>query len=91
MAKEIVSVEVEKSGYEVMQGLAKFAKAVKAAHAGGANLIEAIPADVAAAVADLAPMIGQLSAIPAEAVEDRAAMLKGAMIGAVDVASAILS
>lgn len=91
MAKAQVQVEVEKEAYDVMQGIAKFVAAVKAAHAGGANLAVAIPQDVAAAVADLAPIIGEIGAMSGDLAESKAAFAKALMIGAADIAALFIA
>jgi hypothetical protein len=87
MSKAQVQIEVEKEAYDVMQGIAKFVAAVKAAHAGGANLAMAIPADVAAAVADLAPIVGEVGALKGNMEESKAAFSKAILIGAADIAA----
>lgn len=86
MSQAQVQVVVEKEVYDVMQGVAKFLAAVKAAHAGGANLAMAIPADVAAAVADLAPLVGEISAISGDLKESKAIFAKTVGMCAADIA-----
>lgn len=90
MSQEQVQIVVEKEAYDIMQGIAKFVAAVKAAHAGGANLALAIPADVSAAVADLAPIVGELSAVKSNLAEDKAVFAKTILLGASDIAQVLL-
>lgn len=86
MSQAQVQVTVEKEAYEVMQGIAKFVAAVKAAHAGGANLAVAIPADIAAAVAALAPVVGEVTALKGDFEESKVLFTKSIMLGALDIA-----
>lgn len=90
MSQAQVQVMVEKEANDVMQGLVKFVAAVKAAHAGGANLAIAIPADVAAAVADLAPVIGEVGSLKGNLEESKSLLIKTVMMGAADIAQVIL-
>lgn len=90
MSKAQVQVEVEKEAYDVMQGIAKFVAAVKASHESGANLAVAIPQDVAAAIADLAPVIGEVGAIAGDLAESKAAFSKAILIGAADIAAVFI-
>jgi hypothetical protein len=81
MPKQIVSVEVESSGYQLMESLAAV---VKAAKAGGAS------AALTAAVAQVVGVVADIEALPADAKEDMGELLKGAVIGAADVVEAAL-
>lgn len=91
MAKMDVTVSVEKSGYEVMQALVDLVKAVKVEHKAGDSLPVEITADITAAVQKLGPIVAEVQQIPADAVEDRKAMLKGLLISAADLAEAVLA
>lgn len=80
MPKKIVNVEVESSGLDVMSAVAKVIAAQKAS---GAGLQEAL--------ADLGAVVGAVQALPADLKEDKAEVLKGVMIGAMDVVTALLA
>lgn len=90
MSQAQVQVLVEKEANDVMQGLVKFVSAVKVAHAGGANLAVAIPADVAAAIADLAPIIGEVGALKGDLEESKALLIKTVIMGAADIAQVLI-
>lgn len=87
MPKKDISTSVEGSGYDIVEGLASFVKALKAS---GGFTVSAIPADVAAAVADLVPLMADFEALPADAKEDVLSLLKGINVGAWDIAAALL-
>lgn len=87
MAIKSVSVSVEGSGYDIVEGLAAFVRAVKAA---GGFSVSAIPGEVAAAVADLVPLLADFEALPADAKEDLLSLIKGVNLGAYDIAAALL-
>lgn len=89
MAKQDVSVSVEKSGMDIIQHVGQIVKAVKAAHASGANLALALPLDITALIAALPPMIADAQAIGAELKEDQLAFIKGCNIGVYDLIEAI--
>lgn len=91
MAKEVVSIEVEKSGYEVMQAVVELLKAVKSQHAAGGGLVVEITADITSAIGKLGPVMGVISQLPADALEDRKAMLKGILVSAADLVEAVLA
>lgn len=91
MPKEVVSVEVEKSGFEFMQAVVELVKAVKLQHAANQGIVVEVTADITTAVQKLGPVLGLIQQIPADALEDRKAMLKGLMICAADLAEAVLS
>lgn len=76
-----VQVEVESSGLNLMTAVAAVVKAVKT---GGT------PALVAAALAELTVIVGAIESLPADAKEDEAELIKGALCGAVDVVLAAI-
>jgi len=90
MAKETVSVEVEKSGYEVMVGLAKIVAAVKQSLADGFQPGQDLPVLIMAAVADLPAVLGAAVGVPGDLAEDKLAFVKGVNLGAYDIADVLL-
>lgn len=76
----MLSIEVEDSGYNVMNAVAKVVAAQKAS---GAGLQEAL--------SDLVSVVASVQALPADLREDKAEVLKGAMLGAMDVVAALLA
>ena len=91
MAKIDVTVSVEKSGMDLIQHLAALIVAVKAAHAGGANLQTALPLDVIALVAQLPAIVGDAQLIGGELAEDKIAFAKGVLIASEDLYKAIIA
>jgi hypothetical protein len=81
MPKTTISVEVESSGYQLMEACAAV---VKAAKSGGAS------AALTAAVGQVVQVVADIEALPADAKEDLAELIKGAVIGASDVVEAAL-
>lgn len=79
MPKKQVSVEVESSGYDIMQAVGKVVKAQKAS---GAGLQEAL--------ADLMSVISALQSLPGDFAESKLELVKGINLGAYDVAEALV-
>jgi hypothetical protein len=90
MSKKQVQVEVEASSHEVLEGLANLAKAIKANHKAGMNMAIEISADVQAAIADIAPILGKFGDIKAEVEEDKVAFARAAANGGIDLLMAVL-
>lgn len=88
MALQDVTVSVEKSSYDLLQQVAKLVAAIKAAHASGASLVVAVPADIVALVAALQPMIADIQALPADAKADMVGLVKGALVALPDLVDA---
>jgi hypothetical protein len=89
MPKKNVEVELEDSGYQVMQGLAKIVAAVKQAMKDGFQPGQDLPAIVVAAVAELPGVVQNAQAVPADLAEDKLLVIKGVNLGAYDVAKAL--
>jgi hypothetical protein len=87
MSKIDKVVSVEKSPVELLEHLAKLIVAVKAA--GGVKL-EALPADIAALVAELPPIVAACGQLSGDLAEDKLAFVKGLVIGADELAEAVL-
>lgn len=82
MPKKQIQVEVESSGYDIIEALAKAVKDVKAAKAGGLG----IPAEVAAALMDAISVAADLPAIGSDLAESKEEFIKGVNIAAYDLA-----
>lgn len=86
MAKKVLSVEVESSGYDIVSHSAKLVAAVKAS---GGFSAAAIPAEVAALVAELPGIVDAAKAASADLKEDEIEFIKGANLGAYELLAAI--
>jgi hypothetical protein len=91
MPKKMIEVELEDSGFEVMQGLAKIVAEVKKALKDGFQPGQDLPALVIAAVAELPGIVVHAQSVPADLAEDKVLLLKGVNLGAYDVAKALSS
>lgn len=89
MAKEQISVEVEKSAYEMIEALSRAAKAVKAAKASGMS--GELAAIAAFAVSELPGLIVDAQGLPSDLAESKIAFIKGANIALYDLAEALYS
>ncbi len=90
MPKKVVSSEVESSGYEVLQHLAKLTAVVKQALKDGFQPGQDLPALVVAAVAEFPAIVAAASTVAADAAEDKLALVKGANLGVYDVIDALV-
>lgn len=88
MPKKTVQSEVESSGYDLMQGLAKVVKTIKQAVADGFQPGQDLPPVVVAAVAEMPALVAAAKDVPADAAEDKLELVKGANIGVYDVIDA---
>lgn len=82
MPKKLVQVEVESSGYEVVQLVTKVVVAAK--HGGS-------PEALTVAVGELVQLVQSLQSLPADAQEDVKELLKGVNLAAWDLAEALLA
>lgn len=89
MPKINVTISVQNSGMEILQQLAVLIKAVKLAHANGATLTQALPADITALIASLPAIIQDAQAVKGDIEEDQAAFLKGVLVAIPDLYQAI--
>jgi hypothetical protein len=78
----LVQVSVEDSGYNLMESVAAVVAAAKSG--GGTAALEA-------AVGQLVSVVANVQALPAEAKADLAGLVKGALVGAVDVVQAAVA
>jgi hypothetical protein len=90
MPKKEVSVEVESSGYELMQAFAEVSVAYKQALADGFQPGQDLPGMVTVALAKIPGILADLSAIPADIAESKVGFLKGVNLGAYDLAEGLL-
>jgi hypothetical protein len=86
MAKRMEQVEIEGSGKDVIDHAVKLYQAVKAA---GAFSAAAIPADVAALVAEMPAIVAAAGSIPGDLKEDKVEFAKGVLLGAFDLYDAV--
>jgi hypothetical protein len=77
MAKKVVSVEVESSGYDLGLALAAAVKAAKAAHSSGVPLPIEVGQDLVSAVSAFAPVAGEMADVAKDLAEDKVEFLKG--------------
>jgi hypothetical protein len=87
VAKEIVSVEVEKSAHSIMQHVAKLVGAYKAAMADGWQVGQDVPALVMAVIAEGPALMSDIQAAGPAFAEDKLSFIKGINVGAYDVAA----
>lgn len=88
--KTTVNVSVEQKTYELGQGVAKFLGDVKKALADGWNPLTDVPAVLLAAVQDLAPVLGDASAVAGDFADDKTAFATTcALVGAQVVGAAL--
>lgn len=90
MPKKKIEVEVEGSGYDLGQAIAKAVAAAKQAKASGVPVPAQIAADLMAVVGAFAPVAGELSEIGADIAESREEFVKGLNIAAYDIYAAAL-
>lgn len=90
MPKKMISVEVESSGYDLGQALAKAVAAAKQAKASGVPVPAQVASDLMAVVGAFAPVASEISQIGADIAESREEFVKGLNIAAYDIYDAAL-
>lgn len=86
MPKEMISIEIENSGYKLVKSFAKIGEAVKQALADGWQPGQDLPVIVTAAISELGTMAIAVPQIAPDAKEDLVGFIKGVNLGAYDIA-----
>lgn len=89
--KQTIQVEIENSGYEVMQHTAKIVKAIKQAVADGFQPGTDLPVAVTALIAEFPGILESVPAIKGDIAEDKMGFIKGVNLAAYDFAEIFLS
>ena len=89
MSDETISIVVEDSAYDLMEGLTAIMKAVKAAKAAGA--IAEAEAGVAAAITAFSTKITEIQGMKADLLADHTGFYRGLLNGALDLGTEFLS
>lgn len=89
--KQQISVEIEKSGYDLLAHMGKLVMAVKAAMADGFQPGTDIPVIVASLVVELPTLVAAIPQVGPEFSEDKIAFIKGANIGLYEMVEPLLS
>lgn len=85
MPKKTVSVEIESSGYDLVEAAAAALRAVKAAKAAGGG----VPAEIAAGLTSALVAAGEIGQVSGDLAESKAEFLKGVLIASADLYDAI--
>ena len=90
MPKVQKQVEIESSGYDLIEALASAVKAAKAAKASGAALPAQIASDLIAAVSAFAPVASEIGQVGGDISEDKVAFIKGANVALYDLVESFI-
>ncbi len=87
MPKKTITVEIEASGYDLVEAVATAVKAVKAAKAAGGG----VPAEVAAGLTAALSVAAEVSQVAGDLAESKEEFLKGVLVASADLYDAIVS
>lgn len=87
MPKQVISVEIENSGYELTKAIAAVVGSVKIAMADGWQTGMDLPVVITSAIGQLATLASAVPNIGPDAKEDTVEFIKGINLGAYDIAS----
>lgn len=89
MSQEQISVSVEDSAYDLMEGLTAIAVAIKSAKSQG--IASEAEAGVVAAISAFSTKLGELQNLKSDLVSDHTGFYRGLLNGSLDLGTAILS
>jgi len=89
MANKSVSVNVQDSAYDLMEGLAAVAMAVKAAKASG--VAAEVEAGVVAAISAFSSKVSELQNLKSDLLADHSGFYRGIVLGAQDLIQDLLA